>query len=85
MLKEAVYCGDGDCTDGCTTGYFYRDKNCGEEDAMLQLELGEKTENTDEWFDSDFVYVASWSKNIVVNSTEYENGYIVEYQVVGVG
>lgn len=85
LLKEAVYCGDGDCTDGCTTGYFYRDKNCGEEDAMLQLELGEKTENTDEWIDSDFVYVASWSKNIVVNSTEYENGYIVEYQVVGVG
>ena len=85
LLKEAVYCGDGDCTDGCTTGYFYRDKNCGEEDAMLQLELGEKTENTDEWIDSDFVYVASWSKNIVVNSTEYENGYIVEYQVVSVG
>lgn len=85
LLKEAVYCGDGDCRDGCTTGYFYRDKNYSEEDAMLQLELGEKTENTDEWIDSDFVYVASWSKNIVVNSTEYENGYIVEYQVVGVG
>ena len=85
LLKEAVYCGDGDCDDGCTTGYFYRDKSYSEEDAMLQLELGEKTENTDEWIDSDFVYVASWSKNIVVNSTEYENGYIVEYQVVGVG
>lgn len=85
LLKEAVYCGDGDCRDGCTTGYFYRDKDCSIEDAMLQLELGEKTENTDEWIDSDFVYVASWSKNIVVNSTEYENGYIVEYQVIGVG
>ena len=86
MIKEAYYCGDGDwCEDDCATGYFYRDKDCSEEDAMLLLDLGEKTENTDEWIDSDFVYVASWSQNIVVNSTEYANGYIVEYQVVGVG
>ncbi|MBR5320722.1 MAG: hypothetical protein IKU41_02655 [Clostridia bacterium] len=85
MLKEAVYCGDGDCRDGCTTGYFYRDKNFSEEDAMLGLELGEKTENTNEWIDSDFVYIASWSQNIIVNSTEFANGYIVEYQVIGVG
>lgn len=85
MLKEGFYCGDGGCTDGCATGYFYRDKDYSEEDAMLKLELGEKTENTDEWIDSDFVYVASWSQNIVVNSTEYANGYIVEYQVIGVG
>lgn len=86
MIKEAYYCGDGDwCEDDCATGYFYRDKDCSEEDAMLLLDLGEKTENTDEWIDSDFVYVASWSQNIVVNSTEYENGYIVEYQVIGVG
>ena len=85
MLKEGFYCGDGDCTDGCATGYFYRDKDYSEEDAMLKLELGEKTENTDEWIDSDFVYVASWSQNIVINSTEYANGYIVEYQVIGVG
>ena len=86
MIKEAYYCGDGDwCEDDCATGYFYRDKDCSEEDAMLLLDLGEKTENTDEWIDSDFVYVASWSQNIVVNSTEYENGYIVEYKVVGVG
>lgn len=86
MIKEAYYCGDGDwCEDDCATGYFYRDKDCSEEDAMLLLDLGEKTENTDEWIDSDFVYVASWSQNIVVNSTEYANGYIVEYQVIGVG
>ena len=86
MIKEAYYCGDGDwCEDDCATGYFYRDKDCSEEDAMLLLDLGEKTENTDEWIDSDFVYVASFSENIVVNTTEYANGYIVEYQVVGVG
>lgn len=84
LLKEAIYCGDGDCDDGCTTGYFYRDKNYSEEDAMLKLELGEKTENTYDWIDSDFVYVASFSENIVVNSTEYPNGYIVEYRVIGV-
>ena len=79
MIKEAYYCGDGDwCEDDCATGYFYRDKDCSEEDAMLLLDLGEKTGIGD-------VYVASFSENIVVNSTEYENGYIVEYQVIGVG
>lgn len=85
LLKEAVYCGDGDCRDGCTTGYFYRDKDCSIEDAMLQLELGEKTDNMYDHIDNAVIYQASWSENIVVNSTEYENGYIVEYQVVGVG
>ena len=79
MIKEAYYCGDGDwCEDDCATGYFYRDKDCSEEDAMLLLDLGEKTGIGD-------VYVASFSENIVVNTTEYANGYIVEYQVIGVG
>lgn len=85
LLKEAYYCGDGDCKDGCATGYFYRDKNCSEEDAMLQLELGEKTDNMYDHIDNAVIYVASWSENIVVNSTEYANGYIVEYEVIGVG
>lgn len=85
MLKNAIYCGDGDCRDGCTTGYFYRDANCSEEDAMMQLGLGEKTENIYDHIDNAVIYQASWSENIVVNSTEYGNGYIVEYQVIGVG
>lgn len=85
LLKEAIYCGDGDCRDGCTTGYFYRDKNCSEEDAMLQLELGEKTDNMYDHIDNAVIYNASWSENIVVNTTEFSNGYIVEYQVIGVG
>lgn len=85
MLKDAIYCGDGDCRDGCTTGYFYRDKNCSIEDAMLLLDLGEKTDNMYDHIDNAVIYQASWSENIVVNSTEYENGYIVEYEVIGVG
>lgn len=85
MLKDAIYCGDGDCRDGCTTGYFYRDKDCSIEDAMLLLDLGEKTDNMYDHIDNAVIYQASWSENIVVNSTEYENGYIVEYQVIGVG
>ncbi len=81
LLKEAYYCGEGDwCEDGCATGYFYRDKNCSEEFAMMQLDLGEK----DGLYGSNNRYVASWSENIVVNSTEYANGYIVEYEVIGV-
>lgn len=85
MLKEAVYCGDGDCRDGCTTGYFYRDKNFSEEDAMLQLDLGEKTDNYYDHIGNAVIYSASWSENVIVNSTEFANGYIVEYQVIGVG
>ncbi len=81
LLKEAVYCGDGDCTDGCTTGYFYRDKNCSEEAAMLWLDLGIRSG----MYEDKNCYKATWSENIVVNTTEYANGYIVEYKVIGVG
>lgn len=85
LLKEAVYCGDGDCDDGCTTGYFYRDKNCSEEDAMLLLDLGEKTDRYYDYIDNAVIYQASWSENVIVSSSEYANGYIVEYRVIGVG
>ncbi len=85
MLKEGFYCGDGDCKDGCTTGYFYRDKDYSEEDAMLKLELGGKTDRYCDYIDNAVIYQASWSENVIVNSTEYANGYIVEYQVIGVG
>ena len=52
---------------------------------MLLLDLGEKTDNMYDHIDNAVIYQASWSENIVVNSTEYENGYIVEYEVIGVG
>lgn len=85
MIKEAYYCGDGDCRDGCATGYFYRDADFSEEDAMFLLELGAKTDTMYDHIDNAVIYQASFSENIVVNSTEYGNGYIVEYQVIGVG
>ncbi len=85
LIKEGYYCGDGDCRDGCTTGYFYRDKNFSEEDAMLELELGEKTDRMYDRVDNAVIYAAEWSENIVVNSTEFANGYLVEYEVIGVG
>lgn len=85
MLKEAVYCGDGGCTDGCGTGYFYRGKNCDEEYAMEKLGLGEPDGVSDELFGYKKLYRTSFEENIVVETTEYENGYIVEYQVIGVG
>lgn len=85
MLKEGYYCGEGDCKDGHATGYFYRDKDYAEADAMLKLDLGEKTDRYCDYIDNAVIYQASWSENVIVNTTEYENGYIVEYQVVGVG
>ncbi len=85
LLKEAVYCGDGGCTDGCTTGYFYRDQYCSEEDAMMELGLGEPDGVSDEYFGYKTIYRTSFEENIVVDTTEYENGYIVEYMVIGVG
>lgn len=85
LLKEAVYCGDGGCTDGCNTGYFYYDRNCSEEYAMENLGLGEPDGVSDEYFGYKTIYRTSFEENIVVDTTEYENGYIVEYMVIGVG
>lgn len=85
MLKEGYYCGEGDCKDGHATGYFYRDKDCSEEDAMLKLNLGEKKADFYVDIPNAVVYQTDWTTNAVINTTEYENGYIVEYQVVGVG
>ena len=86
LLKEAVYCGDGDCKDGCTTGYFYRGKNVTEEDAMLELFGAKKTDAYDRTdIDTDVIYEASWSTNIIVETTDFKEGYIVEYEIIGVG
>ena len=78
MIKEAEYCGDGMCTDGCTTGYFYCNDIYYIDNAMSQLGLGEPN-GYDEYFSKETLYT-----NIIVGTTEYQNGYIVEYQVIGV-
>lgn len=80
MLKEAIYCGDGDCSDGCTIGFFFRDESCTTDYAMEKLGLGVP----DGIFEGRSRYVASYSENIVLSETIYENGVIVEYQVIGV-
>ena len=78
-IKVAEYCGDGDCKDGCTIGYFYMSDDYTEEDAMKELGLGER----DGMYFFKHKYSGS-AEYIVVGSQNYANGKIVEYRITGV-
>ena len=78
-IKVAEYCGDGDCKDGCTIGYFYMSDECTEKEAMKELGLGER--------DGMYFFQPKYSGSaeyIVVGSQNYGNGKIVEYRITGV-
>ena len=79
LVKEAYYCGDGDCTDGCTTGYFYCNDIYYIDNAMSELGLGEPN-GYDEYYSEE-----TMQTSIIVGTRDYENGYMVEYEVIGVG
>lgn len=78
-IKVAECCGDGDCKDGCTIGYFYMSDDYTEETAMKELGLGER--------DGNYFFKPKYSGSaeyIVVGSQNYANGKIVEYRITGV-
>ena len=78
-IKVAEYCGDGDCKDGCTIGYFYMSDDYTEEDAMKELGLGDR--------DGTYFFKPKYSGSaeyVVVGSQNYANGKIVEYRITGV-
>ncbi len=78
-IKVAEYCGDDDCKDGCTIGYFYMSDDYTEETAMKELGLGER--------DGNYFFKPKYSGSaefIVVGSQNYANGKIVEYRITGV-
>lgn len=79
ILKKGFYCGDGGCTDGCTTGYFYCEDMYYIDNIMSELGLGEPN-GYDEYYSEK-----TMETSIIVDATEHENGYIVEYEVIGVG
>ena len=79
LVKEAYYCGDGGCTDGCTTGYFYCNDIYYIDNAMSELGLGEPN-GYDEYYSAE-----TMQTSIIVGTSDYKNGYMVEYEVIGVG
>lgn len=78
-LKVAEYCGDGDCAEGCTIGYFYMSDDYTEKEAMKELGLGERKGLY--FFKPKYSGSADY---IVVGSQNYANGKIVEYRITGV-
>ncbi len=78
-IKVAEYCGDGDCTEGCTIGYFYMSNDYTEKEAMKDLGLGER----DGLYFFQPKYTGS-AEYIIVGSQNYADGKIVEYRITGV-
>ena len=79
MVKRAEYCGNNHCSDGCAEGVFCIRKDCAVDDAMLQLEIGEPNGN-DEYYNVETMEIST-----ILDITEYENGYEVEYEIIGLG
>ncbi len=79
MVKRAEYCGDNNCSNGCVEGVFCIRKDCAVDDAMLQLGIG-KPNGYDEYYNEE-----TMETSVITDMIEYENGYEVEYEIIGVG